>query len=164
METQGKQEESCSKLAWCTKSTLPQQGQPVMDLPSPAQKNKGCRLVFRKMWDTFPYNIFFFNIFFYDALKFSVCFYNFLQRPKVTQSHFVKVIEVRQTRSRCPRYCLFGWSNYGFRSLAHVRLVLSPRRSIQRHAMSLGDVSSAYSDPDFLESSSNPNLQGWRKC
>lgn len=42
---------------------------------------------------------FLFNIFFYDALKFSVCFYNFLQRPKVTQSHFVKVIEVRQTRS-----------------------------------------------------------------
>lgn len=60
MGTQGKQEESCSKLAWCAKSTLPQQGHPVIDLPSPAQKNKGCRFVFRKMWDTFPYNIFFF--------------------------------------------------------------------------------------------------------
>lgn len=36
---------------------------------------------------------------FYDGLKFPVCFSNFPQRPKVTQSRFVKVTEVRQARS-----------------------------------------------------------------
>lgn len=36
---------------------------------------------------------------FYDVLKFSVCFSNFPQSPKVTQSHFVIMTEIRQARS-----------------------------------------------------------------
>lgn len=59
MEAQGKKEESCFRLAWCAMYTLSQQGHLVIDLPSPAQKNKGFRLMFRKMWDTFPHIFFF---------------------------------------------------------------------------------------------------------
>lgn len=48
MEAQGKKEENCFKPVWCAMYTLSQQGH-LVHLPSPAQKNKGFRLVFKTM-------------------------------------------------------------------------------------------------------------------
>lgn len=124
----------------------------------PAFSSSGGRLVLRKMWDIFPH-IFFFMM----VLSFLYAFIIFPRDQK-----WLKVILSKWQKSARQDHDVpdnvSGWSNYGFRSLARVRLVLSPRRSTQRQAVSFGDVSSAYSDPDFSESSRNLNLQGWKKC
>lgn len=115
-----------------------------------AFSSSGHRL--RNMWDTFPH-IFFFMM----VLSF---LYAFIISPR-DQKRLKVILSKWQKSARQDHDVpdnVSGWSNYGFRSLARVHLVLSPRRSTQRQAVSFGDVSSAYSDPDFSESSRNPNL------